>query len=828
MTPRKSGRRGMRPNSPASRNAQTKRSSGLLHNRTAVIVLGVSFFAIVAAISRIPEFRTQSIGIGFAPGQVAREEITAQFAFKAEDLEKTKSERDKAAANVPDTYRTDTEKIDEQIRLLTERIEMLQSKQGDIDKAIQKALKNSNSRWSNADVVAKAVQEYAQTLIRDDPAFTAYPDAATLATWLFPTPESTPTREFAESDTQPQRVTKLIDPDVTPLQFAHQALLAQVAREGLRSVLSYGIIKSAQSEEPEKRVVTILRDRPGPDQKQNEDLPLAQMPTLKSAEEYLNAGIVEAARRYAEDHADTSLDQTKLRTAAFDMASPFITDTLVYDRLYTEGARERARMAVAPVMKDIGQGEMIQAKGLRISAQSHSDVNAYRTALEAQREPWGRVLAMIAGNALLTALILVGIVRSVVLLTPRRHDARHNLYLVCLVVCVTVLLGRLVSFFEPTGYIVPTAAGAILLAILLNARIAVMATFLSALLVSIQFGYDWQLLVTMCVMSVAGVLGVYRVRRRSDMTGAAIKAMLAGLIVTVALTLATGSLDIGLGVRRIMLVVLNGMACMFIIPGVLSPLERLFRITTDIQLLEYSDLNNELLSRIAIDIPATYSHSLMLGQLAEAAADSIGANGLLARVCAYYHDVGKLRRPEYFSENQHGYNVHTDLPPRLSARAIASHVAAGVEAAEEYDLPAPIRDGILEHHGTTLISFFYQQALEQNKHGGVNEQDFRYPGPRPRSRETAILMICDAVESGVRSIKNPNEERIREFIDRIITSRSADRQFDDSNLTLKELDIIKEAVTKRMTSNLHSRIAYPDKKPEKKADNVVSITGERA
>jgi putative nucleotidyltransferase with HDIG domain len=261
------------------------------------------------------------------------------------------------------------------------------------------------------------------------------------------------------------------------------------------------------------------------------------------------------------------------------------------------------------------------------------------------------------------------------------------------------------------------------------------------------------------------------------------------------------------------------------VPGVLSPVEKLFGITTDIQLLEYSDLNNEVLSRMAIEMPATYAHSLMLGQLAEAAADAIGANGLLARVCAYYHDIGKLRRPDYFSENQTGFNVHDEMPPRLSARAIASHVSYGIEVAREHRLPQPIVDAISEHHGTCTIGFFYQKALDREKHADVREEDYRYPGPRPQSRETAILMICDAVESGIRSIKNPNEERIREFVDKIIAGRSADRQFDESGLTLRDLDTIREVLTRRMVTALHPRVAYPERRNEKRADNVVSIGG---
>jgi putative nucleotidyltransferase with HDIG domain len=359
-------------------------------------------------------------------------------------------------------------------------------------------------------------------------------------------------------------------------------------------------------------------------------------------------------------------------------------------------------------------------------------------------------------------------------------------------------------------------------------RLAAMFSVLAAGLLSAQYGYDWRLAVFALAMSLAGAFSIFKVRRRSDMTAATLKAAGTGLAAMAALTLAMDGLATEAAARYLALAGINGFICMFIVPGLLPPLERLFGITTDIQLLEYSDLNNEVLGRLAMEVPATWSHSLMMGQLAETVAEAIGANGLLTRVCAYYHDIGKMRRPEYFSENQTGANIHDELAPRLSARAIASHVTHGVELAREYHLPQPIIDGILEHHGTTLISFFHQRAQKNAKHGDVREEDFRYPGPRPRSRETAILMICDGVESGVRSIKNPNEERVREFVDKIIQMRANDRQFDDCDLTLKDLDIIAELLTRRVLGAHHTRIAYPnmDKDKEKGGgENIIALPG---
>ncbi|HNT88947.1 MAG TPA: HDIG domain-containing protein, partial [Candidatus Hydrogenedentes bacterium] len=486
----------------------------------------------------------------------------------------------------------------------------------------------------------------------------------------------------------------------------------------------------------------------------------------------------------------------------------------------------QAGSAVPPVMKEIQAHEVIQDEGERWTTQSRSDVRTYLEKLRSYQRPSRRLHTTFFAHIILGVMALACLSRATVLFgskSPAEQD--KELYVALLLLCGLLMAGRVVYYFDPTGFLLPVAAAAILYAILINVRLAALFTLVAAGLVSAQYGYDWRVAVVTTAMSLAGVFSIFKVRRRSDMTAATLKALLAGVVAMLALILATDALFSESAARHLMLIALNGFLCLLIVPGVLSPLERLFGITTDIQLLEYSDLNNEVLGMLAMEVPATWSHSLMMGQLAEAAAEAVGANGLLARVCAYYHDIGKMRRPEYFTENQRGVNIHDELPPRLSARAIAAHVTYGVELAREHHLPKPIIDGILEHHGTTMIGFFYNLAREQHKHGDVREEDFRYPGPKPQRRETAILMICDAVESGVRSIKNPNEERVREFIDKIIAARAADGQFDECDLTMKDLNVIASLLMRRVLSASHTRIAYPEMKKEDGGANIIRMPG---
>ena len=227
-------------------------------------------------------------------------------------------------------------------------------------------------------------------------------------------------------------------------------------------------------------------------------------------------------------------------------------------------------------------------------------------------------------------------------------------------------------------------------------------------------------------------------------------------------------------------------------------------------MLELTDLNHPILRRLTMEAPGTHHHSLMVGNLAEAAAEAIGANSLLARVCSYYHDVGKLNRPEYFGENQTGYNKHDGLSPVMSSRIIAGHVKDGVELAREYGLCQPVVDIIQQHHGTDLIRFFYEKANRGDKHNQVRQEDFRYPGPKPQSREAAVVMVADAIESASRSLNNLTHARLRTVADKIVNTRFADGQFDNCDVTLRDLHVIAERIVTMLLSAHHKRIEYPD------------------
>lgn len=258
-----------------------------------------------------------------------------------------------------------------------------------------------------------------------------------------------------------------------------------------------------------------------------------------------------------------------------------------------------------------------------------------------------------------------------------------------------------------------------------------------------------------------------------------------------------------------------------VIQGFLPIIERIFGIATSMTLMDYSDANQPLLKKLAMEAPGTYSHSLLIGSIAETAAESIGANGLLCRVGSYYHDIGKINKPPYFIENQMGSaSRHEQLSPAMSQLVIVGHVKDGVEIAKEYGLPAVLRQFIEAHHGTTLIEYFYHEAKKKQdeKQTPVSETEFRYPGPRPKTKEAAIVMLADTIESAVRSLSELTPARVEAVVHNMAMKRLQDGQFDECDLTLRELSEIEASLSKSLAAHHHGRVAYP-KAPDEPLDN---------
>jgi cyclic-di-AMP phosphodiesterase PgpH len=371
---------------------------------------------------------------------------------------------------------------------------------------------------------------------------------------------------------------------------------------------------------------------------------------------------------------------------------------------------------------------------------------------------------------------------------------------------------------EPFGQVdiylpaLPHAAGPVLAGLMFGLPEAVLFAAVQSVLVSLMLGGEVGTAVYVLAVGVAAAFASQRLRERTVL--ARVGAVMAGVnaVTVVAIALWRGVPD-GPSVvaAQAAAAAMGGVVAAALASFLVPVFESLTGTITDIRLLELSNPNLPLLKRLATEAPGTFQHSLAMANLAEAAAEAIGANPLLARVCCYYHDIGKLSKPIYFVENQRGANPHDHLTPWMSALVVSNHVKTGMELAREYKLPEPIREAITTHHGTKLIRYFYSRAKEQENpdRGEVQEREFRYPGPRPWSKEMGILLLADAVEAASRTLQDPSPGRIEGMVDQIIKNAVEDGQLDDCDLTLKEVERIGAAFYWILTNAFHHRVDYP-------------------
>tara|TARA_B100001079_G_scaffold122121_1_gene104771 strand:- start:5781 stop:6980 length:1200 start_codon:yes stop_codon:yes gene_type:complete len=387
--------------------------------------------------------------------------------------------------------------------------------------------------------------------------------------------------------------------------------------------------------------------------------------------------------------------------------------------------------------------------------------------------------------------------------------------LIALIFTIEVGLGYLFgSRLELSEYLIPTTVAAMVLTIMFDARIGYMGITSVILLLGILIGNNVEFMVTSLFTASVGIFAVRKLRRRSQLFSAIFALIASSGLVVLGQGLFKGHDWSMMGFDMINLTFIAVLSPI-VTYGLIGILEVSFGITTNLTLIELLDFQNPLLKRLQHEANGTFNHSIVVGNLAEACADAIGANSLLCRVGAYYHDLGKMNRPEYFIENQYsGENKHDSLTSVMSAKIIKSHVVEGINLANDYGLPKIVSDFIPMHHGTTRVEYFYRKAIEDGDK--INEEQFQYPGPKPNTKETGILMICEAVEAAVRSIKEPDIIKIEEMIDKIFELRISAGQLSECPLTMDELTKIKGNVDGTtgllpvLRGIYHIRIEYPD------------------
>jgi len=494
----------------------------------------------------------------------------------------------------------------------------------------------------------------------------------------------------------------------------------------------------------------------------------------------------------------------------------FLDATLRYDEAATEMDRGVARRAVSTIKATVLEGEAVVRANQQIGAAELERLRAYEEALRTEGDledrafDFGGVLAGIVLN-----FVLLGVFGFLVFLYS--PDVYGNFRWL-------ILLGFLVVAFAGGAGIVarnaalppeslPIAFVALAVAVLWDGRLALILVGTLAALIGAQSPFrDVHAWLPVFVAGSAAALSVRAVRRRAQtwIFAAIIAAAYAAVVLTLGVLTAQGLPSLATSLSW---TTGNALVSAILAMGFLPVFEWFTRITTDQTLLEWADPNRPLLKKLSMEAPGTYAHTISVANLAEAAANAIGANGLLTRVGVYYHDVGKMLKPQYFIENQPtGRNPHDKLKPATSAAIVMEHVTEGIRMAEEANLPDVLIDFIPEHHGTQEIAYFFERAKKEAEAEGEEPPDrevYRYPGPRPQRKETAIAMLSDSIESAARVLQDPTPDRVRDLIDSIVNDKIRQGQLDESPLTLREIGMIKDQLHKVLMSVYHHRIDYP-------------------
>lgn len=469
----------------------------------------------------------------------------------------------------------------------------------------------------------------------------------------------------------------------------------------------------------------------------------------------------------------------------------------------TQALRKEARANVQSVY--VRKGDLVVRKGQFVTER------AYLILEELGMLRRGPDYSLIVGIAMYVLLVLVVWGIYLQLFERETYANFTHLVILALIAVITVILGKIVMAFTGGGYLIPLAGAAMLITVLISARVAFASTLAIGFLVALLVDGGLNYLLVMLVSSLIAVYSVSHMRQRSDILRAGVYLGAVNAVAIISLHL------IGETIVRVMLYeaalgALSGLVSTVLALGLLPLFETVFGVTSVVKLLELSNPNQQLLRKLLTEAPGTYHHSILVGNLAEAAAEEVGADPLLARVGAYYHDIGKTKRPYFFIENQFtAENPHDKYSPSLSTLIITSHVKDGVEMAREAKLPPKVIDIIEQHHGTTLVRYFYHNALEEGKEGAVREDDFRYDGPKPQSKEAAIVMLADSVEAAVRALPQPTPGKIEGLVRKIIKERLDTGQLDECDLTLQDLDRLATAFVHILTGIFHNRIEYPER-----------------
>ncbi len=495
--------------------------------------------------------------------------------------------------------------------------------------------------------------------------------------------------------------------------------------------------------------------------------------------------------------------------------------TLVYNREETVSRRSAASSRVDPVMARIQRGRIIVRSGEHVTPNTLAQLDALRNMRHARS-----LVRQYGGYFLFAAILAYTLWRYLALYQSRHRKIRKHTVLILTIVATELVTIRLATaladilgeqfprFRDPSVlyYGIPFAFAALLVTLLVDVNLGIITSMILTVLVGLFYG-DVNLAVYLLIGSLAGIYSIRQYKDRAAILKAGLTIGVVNIVCIAGLDiLHQAALHFSDVLDQAILALLGGILASAVASILLPALEALFKVVTDIRLLEMSNLNAPVLRRLSVEAPGTYHHSLMVATLAEAAAESVGANPLLARVAAYYHDIGKILNPEFFVENESDAGSrHEKLTPRESCAIISSHVREGLNLALEAGVPQRISDIIPQHHGTRIMTYFYKKAKDAGNGGNsqIDEADFRYPGPKPQRKEAAIIMIADSVEAASKTLSDPTPQQIQAMINRLVNEIVSDNQFDECDITFRDVQRIKESFLKILTGIFHHRIDYP-------------------
>ncbi len=557
----------------------------------------------------------------------------------------------------------------------------------------------------------------------------------------------------------------------------------------LDSFYQYGLLENSQDRSEKAEIYLV---------KNNEALLLPSSELL---------GIVDAGDKLGALLAEQSLTryQNPFRELFFDILRPNVR----YDDDLTKKALDDEFSKISLTRGSVDEGKLIVAKGEVVEAENLKILGSLKAEYESELWTENNFLFIISGYTILVALVLMMLM--LFLKKYRQEVFRNNVkvtfifFNILLMVFITTLV---VKYNEAYVFVVPLCILPLILKTFFDARLGLFVHVLTVLILGFVVPNSFEYIFLQIIAGIVTILTVSELYKRANLFISVGQITLIYMLGYFAFyVIQEGSLD-QINLYTFGFFLLNGMITLFAQP-LIYIYEKIFGLISDVSLLELSDTNSRLLKELANKAPGTFHHSLQVANLAEAAANEIGANAMLVRVGALYHDIGKMNKPAYFTENQvTNINPHDDLQPKESARIIIDHVIEGIEIARQNRLPDRVIDFIRTHHGTTYVYYFYKKQQDSGEE--VKESDFRYPGPIPFSKETAILMMSDAVEAASKSLNNPTYTIIDEFVEKIVSGQMSAQQFLNANITFKEIQSVKKVLKQKLTNIYHLRVEYPE------------------